>query len=246
VRSSTVYVNTISDAYNFGMRVILRSSGLAFLFLVSSLPGQDKAEQLSILTQDLPAGSLWEPYGNVGYHGVRLSSTCGVASCRWRIAGGVLPHGLTLQEFGELSGVPQESGQFEFTLLVTDSSQPSLEARQKLAINVETPLNADWDRKAQVNGQRIDGAVKVSNRTGRDFDLTFVVLAVNAIGRATAIGYQHFPLKKNTRDLSLPFGDTLSPGDYRVNVDVVGEEPISKKIFRARLVTGKETIAQGP
>jgi hypothetical protein len=103
-----------------------------------------------------------------------------------------------------------------------------------------------WNRKAQVNGQRIDGSVKVSNRTGRDFDLTFVVLAVNDIGRATAIGYQHFPLKKNTRDLTLPFGDTLSPGNYTVNVDVVGEEPISNRIFRARLVTEKESITQGP
>jgi hypothetical protein len=111
---------------------------------------------------------------------------------------------------------------------------------------VETPFSVEWDRKAQANGQRIDGAVKVSNRTGRDFDLTFVVLAVNEIGRATAIGYQHFSLKRNTRDFALPFGDTLSAGNYTVNVDVVGEEPVSNRIFRARLVMPKQTIAQGP
>jgi hypothetical protein len=86
----------------------------------------------------------------------------------------------------------------------------------------------------------------VSNQTDRDFDLTVIVLAVNDIGRATAIGYQHFNLKKETRDLDIPFGETLSRGNYAVNVDVVGEEPISNRIFRARLVTGKETVTQGP
>ena len=101
-------------------------------------------------------------------------------------------------------------------------------------------------RKAVVDGQRIDGSVKVSNRTGRDFDLTFVVLAVNEIGRATAIGYQHFPLKSNTRDMRLPFGDRLSRGNYTVNVDLVAEEPISNRIFRARLVAGKQIVTQGP
>src|SRR5207245_4840057 len=108
---------------------------------------------------------------------------------------------------------------------------------------METPLHAKWGLKAQVNGTRIDGSLKVSNRSGRDFDLTFVVLAVNDIGRASAIGYQHFPLKKNTRDMELPFGGTPSPGNYVVNVDVVGEEPASRMIFRTRLVAPKQTIA---
>jgi hypothetical protein len=46
--------------------------------------------------------------------------------------------------------------------------------------------------------------------------------------------------------MEIPFGENLSPGNYAVNVDVVGEEPSSKHIFRARLVTGKESITQGP
>ena len=114
-----------------------------------------------------------------------------------------------------------------------------------MTLNVETPLAADWEKRENVTGQRIDGSIKVSNHTGRDFDLTVIVLAVNDIGRATAIGYQHFPLKKDTRDLEIPFGDTLSRGNYEINVDVVGEEPISNRIFRARL-TSKQQVAQGP
>jgi hypothetical protein len=113
-------------------------------------------------------------------------------------------------------------------------------------LSVEIPLTAEWGRRPTVNGQRIDGSIKVSNNTGRDFDLTFIVLAVNEIGRATAIGYQHFPLKRDTRDMEIPFGDTLSRGNYAVNVDVVGEEPVSNRIFRVRSVAENQQITQGP
>jgi hypothetical protein len=129
---------------------------------------------------------------------------------------------------------------------ITDSDNPAKRQQKKFVLRMETPLSADWGRKAQVNSQRIDGSVKVSNRSGRDFDLTVIVLAVNEIGRATAIGYQHFTLKPNTRNFDIPFGETLSRGDYTVNIDVVGEEPVSNLIFRARLVSGEKTVADGP
>jgi hypothetical protein len=151
-----------------------------------------------------------------------------------------------LSDEGIISGDLNQPGEFQFTVLVRDNSRPPKQTKQRLVLKTETPLTADWLRKAQVNGQRIDGSIKISNHSGRDFDLTFVVLAVNDIGRATAIGYQRFPLKKNTMDMEIPFGENLSTGNYAVNVDVVGEESISKQIFRARLVTGKESITQGP
>ena len=61
-----------------------------------------------------------------------------------------------------------------------------------------------------------------------------MVLAVNDIGRATAIGYQHFRLKKNTMDMEIPFGKFVA-GNYAVNVDVVGEEPVSKYFMFAAM-----------
>ena len=196
--------------------------------------------RVTIATEDLPKASLWMPYL------LRLPASGGVGLYHWRLIGGSLPAGLKLADDGELAGMPQETGQFEFNLLLTDSDNPPKQLQKKLTLSIETPLAADWSRAAKVNGQRIEGSIKVSNRTGRDFDLTVIVLAVNDIGRATAIGYQHFPLKQNTRDLEISFGDTLSHGDYQVNVDVVGEEPISARIFRARLVKGKEQVTQGP
>jgi len=226
--------------------MVLRIALVARLLMTISLYAQVPPSQLIIVTKELPPASLWTNYGERNEYGFRLQASDGVAPYHWRVINGVLPRGLKLQEDGEITGIPDEQGNFQFALELRDSNNPPSEAQKNVALLVETPFSAEWDRKAQVNGQRIDGSVKVSNRTGRDFDLTFVVLAVNDISRATAIGYQHFPLKKNTRDLSLPFGDTLSPGNYNVNVDLVAEEPISNRIFRARLVTGKESITQGP
>lgn len=190
--------------------------------------------------EDLPSASLWEPYSHP------LDANGGVRPYRWTLASGPLPHGMELRADGEVHGTPDDAALAEFTAAVRDNNSPPQQQVKKFILRVEKPLAVEWDRTARVKGQRIDGSVKVSNRTGRDFDLTVVVLAVNEIGRATAIGYQHFPLKKQTRDLQIPFGDNLSRGDYSVNVDVVGEEPISNRIFRARLATGKQQVTQGP
>jgi hypothetical protein len=192
------------------------------------------------LTKELPRGRLWEPYD------FRLQASGGIEPHHWHVVAGSLPRRLVLNEDGVLTGVIEEAGQFEFRVLVTDNENPPKQQKLDLVLSTEIPLSADWVHKAQVNGQRIDGSIKVSNRTGRDFDLTMIVLAVNDIGRATAIGYQHFPLNRDTKDLEIPFGDTLSPGNYEVNVDVVGEEPVSQQIFRARLVTGIESVTLGP
>jgi hypothetical protein len=194
---------------------------------------------LTLTSKELPKARLWEPY----FFPIQVSG--GIEPYHWRVEGGKLPPGFFLNPGGELAGTIEEEGPYEFTLETRDNSNPPRELKHEFTLSAETPLSADWDGKAQVSGTRIDGSVKVSNRTGRDFDLTFVVLAVNNIGRANAIGYQHFSLKKNTEDMVLPFGDTLSPGSYVVNVDVIGEEPVSKQIFRARLVTGKESVATG-
>jgi hypothetical protein len=190
--------------------------------------------------EQLPPASLWERYSH------RLQFDGGIEPYHWRIASGSFPPGMELQEDGDVMGIPEDAGTFELTVLIRDSNNPPKETRKKFVFSVETPITADWDHTTRVNGQRIDGSIKVSNKTGRDFDVTVVVLAVNEIGRATAIGYQHFPLIKQTRDLNIPFGDTVSRGAYVVNVDVVGEEPVSNRIFRARLVTEHHQVTQGP
>ena len=238
-----VYANVKNPSYNSRMAKLRRCWVLLLVAagVWAQAPGQ---APLTIVTKKLPPASLWTPYSADHQHEVILQAAGGVGPRHWRIVSGSLPHGIELDEgSGMISGRTEESGQFEFTILVSDKVQS---IKQNYALTVETPLTIEWHSKARVSGNRIDGSVKVSNQTGRDFDLTFIVLAVNDIGRATAIGYQHFHLQHETRDFDLPFGETLSPGNYVVNVDVVGEEPISKRIFRARLVSGKESIAPTP
>ena len=87
----------------------------------------------------------------------------------------------------------------------------------------------------------------VSNQTEQDFDLTVIMVAVNETGRATAIGYQHFPLKKNTTSLEIPFGENLPQGTYEINVDAVAEVAATNSIYRARLVPKERfQVLQGP
>jgi hypothetical protein len=201
------------------------------------------AQQPSLAIPDkenLPPAHLWENYS------YRLSASGGVAPYHWTLLGGSLPRGFQLNEFGELTGTPQEPEQLEFTAIVRDSSNPAGQQKKKFVLGTEPPLTAEWGHTARVSGQRIEGSIKVSNRTGRDFDVTVIVLAVNDIGRATAIGYQHFSLKRDTRNFDIPFGDHVSRGTYAVNVDVVAEEPVSTRVFRARLVTGEQQVTQGP
>jgi hypothetical protein len=190
--------------------------------------------------ESLPSASLWKNYS----YDLRVSD--GVPPYHWVLLSGSLPRGFRLTESGEVTGTPEEATQVEFTALVRDSNNPPRQQEKKFVLTIEPPLTAEWNHTVRVNGKRIDGSIKVSNRTGRDFDLTVIVLAVNDIGRATAIGYQHFPLKEETRDFDIPFGDTISRGMYVVNVDVVGEEQISTRIFRSRLVVGNQQVTEGP
>lgn len=227
-------------AYNLCMPLRL-IKGEFFAVLLAAIPvcaQQAPVTQLLVPVQE-PRVSLWEPFH------YQLRSGGGTEPYHWR-RNDSLPKGILLNDNGDLTGVLEESGPFEFSVLVRDNSRPPVERKQQVLLTAETPLTVDWQHKAAVNGQRIDGSVKVSNHTGRDLDLTFIVLAVNDIGRATSIGYQRFPLKKLTQDQELPFGETLSSGNYVVNVDVVGEEHISKRIFRARLAAGKESVTGSP
>jgi len=182
---------------------------------------------------------LWERFH------FELSASGGTEPYHWH-AEGALPPGVSLSDRGELTGRLEEPGPFHFSAVVRDNSTPPKVHKQVYQLRALAPLTIDWKRKALASDQRIDGSIKVSNHTGRNLDLTFVVLAVNDIGRATAIGYQHFPLERHTRNMELPFGDTLSPGNYAVHVDVIGEEPISKQIFRTRLEAEQQSITQGP
>lgn len=230
-------MKTIPSAYNSLMRYAAIAT-FAIIFATVLASSQSRNVKQPTNSIELPKASLWSQYS------FQFQPTDDNGPQRWRAANGVLPRGLRLDDSGRLRGLINDQQESHFAVIEVDRADK--QQQQNCILRTETPLTANWQENAYISGNRIDGSIKVSNTTGRDFDLTFAVLAVNDIGRATAIGYQHFPLKQHTLDMKLPFGDTLSPGNYMVNVDVIAEEPQSKMIFRTRLVTPKLAITTGP
>jgi hypothetical protein len=209
--------------------------------LTRAQQGGATGEPLKVLTSNLPKAYVRQVYKTV------LVARGGVLPLKWELTDGALPAGLSLRRDGTLTGTPTDTGQFRFTVKVTDSGKPEYERKQDLVLLVVAPLLAQWGRYPAVNGQRIEGSVKVSNQTERDFDLTVIVLAVNENGRATAIGYQHFELKKNASDFEIPFGENLAHGAYQLNLDAVAEVAATNSIYRARLVPKEKFhVQQGP
>jgi putative Ig domain-containing protein len=186
---------------------------------------------LAIETNPLPNAAPRHPY-RFEFH-----ARNGIPPFTWTLAKGEIPVGVKLGTDGVLTGAAIAAGLFHFTVQVTDSSQAPQTATRDVELKVVPPLLLEWKDYAKVSNNRIDGRVKVSNGTEDDFDLTFVVLAVAEDGRATAIGYQRFPLKHGTTSFELPFGETLPRGAYVVHVDTVAEVPEKDQIYRARLRT---------
>src|SRR5215469_4615581 len=197
--------------------------------------------RLVLDTTSLPLASPRHPFKfQFQLHG-------GTPPVKWEVVSGDLPPGVALDKDGLLSGVPTASGDFHFTLGATDSGTPAQKLERDLVLRVVEPLMLQWKDYARVNGNRIAGRVEVSNSTEDDFDFTIIVLAVNEIGKAFAIGYQHFPLKHGVESLEIPFGDTLPTGQYVVHVDAVGEVPPKDSIYRARLQTKEQLpVTVGP
>ena len=171
------------------------------------------------------------------FYQVRIQARGGVPILHWQLEKGALPPGLKLEDDGLLHGSAERTGEFQFTVSVRDGGQPQSAVQKVFVLRVRSALTLSWRNVAQVHGSRIEGSATVSNTTPDDIDLTFIVLAVPGNGRAVAIGYQHFVLKRGTLDQELPFGETLPRGGYVVHVDAVGEVAAKNLIYRERMQT---------
>ena len=86
---------------------------------------------LEITTTSLPGILEGSPYNQT------LMSQYGAPPLFWSLASGTLPKGITLSGAGVLSGTPESSGAFVFTVKLTDGADHT--AQQQLTLNV-TPL----------------------------------------------------------------------------------------------------------
>ena len=167
----------------------------------------------------------------------RFHARGGVPVLQWRVQKGALPPGMRLEDDGRLHGAAEHKSEFQFTVSVRDGGQPQQAVQKEFTLRVFSAFTLAWKVPAHVNGNRIEGSVEVSNATPEDIDLTFIVMAIAPYGRATAIGYQHFVLARGMIGKELPFGETLPPGGYVVNVDGVGEVLAKNLIYRERMQT---------
>ncbi len=178
---------------------------------------------------------------------MRLRAHGAISAMHWKVLKGALPQGIKLEDDGLLHGEPQNTGEFQFTVAVTDVRAEHAAVQKGFVLRVLSALSLNWKNPARVSGNRIEGSVEVSNATPDDMDLTFVAMAVASNGRGTAIGYQHFVLPKGTVAKELPFGETLPHGGYVIHVDAVGEVPPKNLIYRKWMETpGPLQVTVGP
>jgi hypothetical protein len=226
--------------------------GCAFGILTGAALSQQNAAPTPSANQDGPSlviqteAELPDAFPHASYE-VRLHARGGIPVLHWRLEKGALPPGFRIDDDGLLHGQAERTGEFQFTVSVLDGGKPQQAVQKALLVRVRSALSLNWKIPAHVNGNRIEGSVEVSNATPDDIDLTFIVVAVPASGRATAIGYQHFDLAHGTAAKELPFGETLPHDGYTIDVDAVGEVAARNLIYRERLQTPSQLqVTVGP
>lgn len=201
------------------------------LLLGVAAAAQTATEPLAIRTETLSKATLRQRYGAM------LRAQGGTAPFSWEVIAGDLPPGLQLEKAsGMLTGVPNATGEFHFTIRIRDAGQPMQAADRAFILRVTAPLTLQWKvYPVTENNNAVRGAAQVTNGTEDSLDLTFIVVAVNEIGKAFALGYQRLQLGPEQDTPEFAFGSTLPAGKYTVHVDAVAEVPARNLIYRARL-----------
>jgi len=69
---------------------------------------------LIVTTSSMPAATVGVPYS------VTLTASGGVPPYYWSLISGALPDGLTMDQFGNITGTPTTQGVFNFSVMATD------------------------------------------------------------------------------------------------------------------------------
>jgi hypothetical protein len=207
---------------------------LAALFLVW-LPLATAQSSSSTRAFQIQSTNLPQPQAGKPYH-FQLKAIGGMPPYHWRVLSHPLPPELSLDPVtGLISGTPQSSRAFSVLLEVSDSSQPPLTYSRLLTAGQNAPLSVVWTARPRVAAASLSGAVRVSNGSKDNYDVTVIVVAVNQFGKAFALRYEHLSLAPQTETPDLSFNSTLPLGSYTVHVDAVAEVPSKGEIYRQRL-----------
>jgi hypothetical protein len=203
----------------------------AMFFLVPSVLSAQEA--LTLATDSLPTATAGAHYE------APLAAHGGATPYTWQLGqDSKLPPGLHLHPHsGRIAGTPTVAGEYHFTLALTDVDAPPGHVQRDFTLVVVAGLTVEWRAAPHVSGTWIAGSLVVANHTGHAANLTVVVVAVNEIGRATALGYQHFTIQANAEQ-EIPFGSSPGPGTYVVRADAVAAFS-AKHALRAHKETQK-------
>lgn len=202
--------------------------------------GEDSAgkHSLAIATQALPHALAGQ------YYSFQLLASDGVTPLSWHLLQGKLPPGVRLSaNSGLISGVPTYGGDFHVVIEATDSSAHPMQAQQEFILTVNPALAISWGQAPAVQDSTISGQIVISNYLDNAIDLTVIVLAVNEIGKAFALGYQRFTLPARIANQSIPFASSLPVGTYTVHADAIAEAPDTNSIYRVRQTSGPLAIS---
>ncbi len=214
------------------------AAAVLFVLMVGAAASLRAQAPLTIATAALPSTTVGTSYQTgVGVTGGAMPYT-------WQVSDGNLPPGLKLDaKKGVIAGTATTAGTYHFEVLVADSGVPAMQIQREYTLVVTAALTIEWKKRPAVHGQTIDGSVIVSNLTERDFSLTVIIVAVNQIGRATALGYQEFTLGSGGEQV-ISFGSSPGPDTYIVHADAVAEVASTNTIYRARKQTAQPLVIQ--
>jgi len=168
-----------------------------------------------------------------------MQASGGTAPLTWRIVRGSLPPGLQLDPVtGTISGTAISAREYEVTIEVRDSSKPPQEDSRTFTSKSLPVLTLDWKAPPTLQDTTISGWVTVSNNGADAIDLTVIIVAVNEIGKAFALGYQHPNLPGKTTIQEIQFSSQLPAGNYTVRADAIAEIPAKNRIYRAAREAG--------
>jgi hypothetical protein len=153
--------------------------------------------------------------------------TSGTPPWSWRLVSGNLPAGMNFSLDGTFTGTPTAAGSFRVQVEATDSATTPQTVPFQVDLIIQPQLEVRWDAPPTVEPDdmqgTIQGSLRVINHSQESVDLTVVVVALNEINKAFALGYEHFSFAPGEQ--VIPFESSVPRGNYLVHVDAIGVPP---------------------
>ena len=125
---------TTAGSYTFGVSAT-NTAGSASAGPYTVVVSATAPKALAVTSRSVPAGVVGRTYS------ATLMATGGTKPYSWSVVSGQLPKGLALQaNTGQISGTPQATGSWKFTVSVSDATKPSPQtAKSTFTLTVRRP-----------------------------------------------------------------------------------------------------------